>query len=72
MTDVIMPGMSGRRLAEEISKARPEILILYMSGYTDDTVVRHGVLASAMAYLQKPFTPETVVRRVREICDQGR
>jgi DNA-binding response OmpR family regulator len=69
MTDVVMPGMSGRELAEHLRGSRPEIRTLYMSGYTDDAVVLHGVLAADMAFLQKPFTTTELARRVREVLD---
>jgi hypothetical protein len=70
MTDVVMPGMSGRELAERLRASRPEIRILYMSGYTDDAVVLHGVLAEDMAFLQKPFTAAELAGRVREVLDR--
>lgn len=69
LTDVVMPGMSGRELAEHLAGAHRETKILYMSGYTDDAIVHHGVLASDVAFLQKPFTPDAVVRKVREVLD---
>ena len=68
-----MPGTSGRELAEQIQALRPEIAILYMSGYTDDAVIRRGVLEAGMAFIQKPFGAENLARRVREVLDgQGR
>jgi two-component system cell cycle sensor histidine kinase/response regulator CckA len=67
MTDVVMPGISGRELAERIKKIRPEVKVLYMSGYTDQAVVHHGILESDAVLLQKPFTLPTLASKLREI-----
>jgi PAS domain S-box-containing protein len=69
LTDVVMPHMSGRELAERLASLRPEAKVLYMSGYTDDAIVRHGALAVGTAYLQKPFTPSALVCKIREVLD---
>jgi two-component system cell cycle sensor histidine kinase/response regulator CckA len=66
LTDVIMPGMSGRALADALSMSRPETRVLYMSGYTDGEIATHGVLNAETAILQKPFTQEELIRRVEE------
>jgi signal transduction histidine kinase/ActR/RegA family two-component response regulator len=70
ITDVIMPGgLSGVRLVEQIVAQRPQVKVLYMSGYTDNVISHHGVLNSGQVFLQKPFTPETLARTVHEILD---
>ena len=67
LTDVVMPEMYGRDLAQRIGTARPATKVLFMSGYTDDAVVRHGILRDGIAYLQKPFTPRSLAKKVREV-----
>jgi PAS domain S-box-containing protein len=69
VSDVVMPHMSGPELARRLAQIRPEMKVLCMSGYTDDSIVRHGVMDSDIAYLQKPLTPETLTRKVREVLD---
>jgi len=67
LTDVVMPGLSGRQLSDELTRLRPGTKVLFTSGYTDDAVVRHGVLEFGIAYLQKPFTVDGLARKVREV-----
>lgn len=69
LTDVIMPKMGGRELKGEIVKLFPDIRILYMSGYTDDTIVHSGILQSDTAFIEKPFSPSKLGRKIREVLD---
>jgi two-component system cell cycle sensor histidine kinase/response regulator CckA len=69
LSDVVMPKMSGPELAKRLVKERPQMRVLCMSGYTDDSVFRHGMVDAQFAFLQKPFTPESLARRVREVLD---
>lgn len=69
LTDVIMPGISGKALAEALAHIRPDLKRLFMSGYTDEAIVQHGVLDSGMAFLQKPFSPMTLAAKVRSSLD---
>jgi two-component system cell cycle sensor histidine kinase/response regulator CckA len=70
MTDVVMPGMSGRGLADTLRTRDPGLKVLFYSGYTADVVVRRGVVQDEMAFLQKPFTPQALARKVRQVLDQ--
>jgi PAS domain S-box-containing protein len=69
LTDVVMPGMGGRRVAEVIRATRPGLKVVYMSGYTDSAIVDHGILEAGVTFVQKPFATETLLRRVREVLD---
>lgn len=71
ITDVVMPGLSGREVFSQVAARRQNIKVLFMSGYTDDAIIRHGVLNAQTGFLQKPFTAEGLARKVREILDGG-
>jgi two-component system cell cycle sensor histidine kinase/response regulator CckA len=70
LSDVVMPRMSGAQLAERLRVTRPLLKVLFMSGYTDDAILQHGVLAG-YGYLQKPITPEGLVKKVREVLSRS-
>jgi PAS domain S-box-containing protein len=71
VTDVVMPGMGGRQLAEEMKRRNPSIILLYMSGHTDDELFNRGILNEEMAFLQKPFTPDQLAWRVHDLFEAG-
>ncbi len=72
VTDVVMPAMGGQELAERVKSLDPKTRVIYMSGYTDSTIAHHGVLAEGIDFLQKPFTPGDLARKVREVLDRPR
>jgi len=72
LTDVIMPGMSGREVALLLGPAHPNIRVLFVSGYTDESIVHEGILEPGIAFLQKPFTAEALARKVRDVLDAPR
>lgn len=69
MTDLVMPQMGGREVAERLTSLRPGIKVLFMSGYTDETIVHLGIVDQGTAFLQKPFTADVLARKVREVLD---
>jgi DNA-binding NtrC family response regulator len=69
LTDVVMPGTSGKALAEQMSQTHPDMKLLFMSGYTDHAITHYGELDPGITLLQKPFSPVTLTRKVREVLD---
>ena len=71
ITDVVMPGTSGPDLVRQISSIQPEMKVLYVSGYTDEAIVHHGVLDENTPFLQKPFTPQKLALKVQELLNDN-
>jgi two-component system cell cycle sensor histidine kinase/response regulator CckA len=69
ITDVVMPKVNGRELAEQLGKRRPDMRVLYMSGYTDNAIMNSGVLEKDVAFIQKPFTPAVMAEKVRDVLE---
>jgi DNA-binding NtrC family response regulator len=69
ITDVVMPKTNGRELADQLMRRRPDMRVLYMSGYTDNAVLNSGILQKEVAFLQKPFTPAALTEKVREVLE---
>ena len=69
LTDIVMPAMSGRELVDALRTLRPEIRVLYMSGYTDDEILRRGLHDPHMSFIQKPFTSENLAMQIRKVLD---
>jgi FixJ family two-component response regulator len=72
LTDVVMPQMSGYQLAERLARSKPTLKVLYMSGYTDEIIDRHGVLKDGVRLIGKPFTATDMSRKVRVVLDENR
>ena len=71
MTDVVMPGMNGRQVAERLVGMRPDLGVLFTSGYPSDTILRHGIADARAVFIEKPYLVADLARKVREILDQG-
>jgi two-component system cell cycle sensor histidine kinase/response regulator CckA len=69
LTDVVMPGISGKALAQQLLRGRPEARVLYMSGYTENVVAHHGILEEGVVFIQKPFNAVTLTQQIRTVLD---
>ena len=69
MTDVVMPGMNGRALSEQLLQAHPDVKCLFMSGYTEDVIAHHGILDQGLNFISKPFTKEALAEKLRTILN---
>lgn len=69
LTDVVMPETSGKEVADQLTALKPDLKVLFLSGYADEAIVHHGVLNSNIEFIQKPFTPAALARKVREVLD---
>src|SRR5205085_1959334 len=70
LTDIVMPEMSGQELAERLARLRPEMRLLFMSGYTSNAIIHQGTFAEGLHYIPKPFSPDALTRKVREVLDE--
>ena len=69
LSDVVMPGMSGKELADRLKDLKPDLKVLFISGYTDNAIVHQGILDKEVAFLHKPFAPQGLAKKVREVLD---